>query len=422
MVFTSPFRLIFGLLALVLALGAATAVPSARAQDTLRAAAVVNDEVISVLDLVMRTRLAILASGLKDSPEARGRFQEQVLRALIDERIQLQEAERLDITVTEEQVETAIESLARQNRMDREQFVGFLVRKNVLPSTLQEQIRAELAWGALVQRRLRASVEIGEEEIDEFIGRLETRSGKIEYRVSEILLTVDNARQEDNIREAAMRLAEQLRLDAEFPALARQFSQSATASVGGDLGWVQAGQLPDELSEALVKMAPGDMFGPIRTFGGYYLLWLRDRRKISMGDVLLDLKRLLLALPRNASQEQVAMAQAEAASLREEIDGCDGFDALAAEHGSPGSGDLGRVKLSDLPPAVRQVIEGLPLGQPSGPVLLPAGITLLMVCGRQSDGIDRERIRDSLMNQRLDLLSRRYLRDLRRAANVDVRL
>ena len=394
----------------------------AKAQDTLRAAAVVNDEVISILDLVMRTRLAILASGLKDSPEVHDRFQEQVLRTLIDERIQLQEAERLDISVSEEQLATAIKVLARQNKMDKDQFVGFLTNNRVLPSALQEQIRGELTWQSVVQRRLMPSVEIGEEEIDEFISRMESRSGQIQYRVSEILLTVDNASQEDSVRETSQRLAEQLRLGAEFPALARQFSQSATASVGGDLGWIQAGQLPDELSEALDKMRQGDMFGPIRTFGGYYILWLRDRRKVSMGEVMLDLKRLLLALPRDASQEQVAAAKAQATELRADIDGCDSLDTLAAEHGSPGSGDLGRVRLNNLPPAVRRIVEELPIGQPSEAIRLPAGMTLFLVCGRESNGVDRERIRTSLINQRLDLLSRRYLRDLRRAANVDIRL
>ena len=420
MVLISYFRRMAGHLVPLVILAAAFS--PVKAQDTLRAAAVVNDEVISVLDLVMRTRLAILASGLEDTPEIHGRFQEQVLRTLIDERIQLQEAERLDISVSEEQLATAIEGLARQNKMDKDQFVGFLTNNKVLPSALQEQIRGELTWQSVVQRRLMPSVEIGEEEIDDFIRRIESRSGQIQYRASEILLTVDNASQEDNAREASQRLSEQLRLGAEFPALARQFSQSATASVGGDLGWIQAGQLPDELSDALIKMRQGDMFGPIRTIGGYYILWLRDRRKVSMGEVMLDLKRLLLALPRDASQEQVAAAMAQATELRADIDGCDALDALAAEHGSPGSGDLGRVRLNDLPPAVRGIVEELPVGQPSEAVRLPAGMTVILVCGRESNGIDRERIRTSLINQRLDLLSRRYLRDLRRAANVDIRL
>ncbi len=62
------------------------------------------------------------------------------------------------------------------------------------------------------------------------------------------------------------------------------------------------------------------------------------------------------------------------------------------------------------------------MGQASAPVRVGAGISLLLVCGREDDGIDREKIRLSLIGQRLDMLARRYLRDLRRAATVDIRL
>jgi peptidyl-prolyl cis-trans isomerase SurA len=246
-----------------------------RAQDTLRAAAMVNDEVISVLDLVMRTRLAILASGLKNSAEVRDRLREQVLRSLIDERLQVQEADRLDISVEESQLETEIAGLAQRNNMNPDQFLQLLAKNQILPTALRDQIRSEITWQTLVQVRLRPSIEISEEEVDEFIGRFESRSGSVQLRVSEILLSVDSADQEQQIREAANRLTEELRNGASFAELARQFSQSATASVAGDLGWVQEAQLPDELDQALAQMQPGQVRGPIRTFGKR----IRCRRK-----------------------------------------------------------------------------------------------------------------------------------------------
>jgi peptidyl-prolyl cis-trans isomerase SurA len=52
--------------------------PAALAQDTLRAVAVVNDEVISMLDLFMRTRLVALSSGIQVTPESQSRLQQQV--------------------------------------------------------------------------------------------------------------------------------------------------------------------------------------------------------------------------------------------------------------------------------------------------------------------------------------------------------
>jgi peptidyl-prolyl cis-trans isomerase SurA len=406
---------------LLTALGPFAAAPG-NAQDTLRAAALVNDEVISVLDLAMRTRLAILASGLQDSPEVRGRLQQQVLRNLIDERLQLQEAERLDISVPKGQLENQIDNLAQQNKMTRQQFVRFLAQNNVLPKALTDQIRGSLTWQSVVQRRLRPSVEISDEEVDEIIGRLESSEGRNQFLAAEILLAVDNAAREEEVKRTAERLVEQIRRGADFAALAQQFSQSATASVGGDLGWIEEGQLHDELNRVLTRMRRGNLAGPIRSFGGYYILLLRDQRRISMGDSTVNLKQLLFALSADASAELVAQTEAKAAEVGSQVESCDSVETLAEQYGSAGSGDLGNIKLSQLPPKLRNTVAPLPVGQPSPPVRVAAGISVVVVCDRTRDGVDRERIRESLANQRLDMLARRYLRDLRRAANVDLRL
>lgn len=417
-----PTPLLLGIFLLAAAFVACPPAGQPRAQDTLRAAAVVNDEVISVLDLVMRTRLAVLASGLKNTNEARNRLREQVLRGLIDERLQVQEADRLDISVDESQLETAIKGLAGRNNMTSDQFLQLLAQNQILPTALRNQIRSELTWQTVIQRRLRPTIEISDEEVDEFIGRFESRSGSVQLRVSEILLSVDSADQEQKVQEAAKRLTEELRNGASFAELARQFSQSATASVAGDLGWVQEAQLPDELDQALAQMQPGQVRGPIRTFGGYYLLWLRDRRQVSVGDATVDLRQLLFPLPANATQAQFQKAQTQASGAQPRIQGCDQIDAVAAELGLPGAKNLGTIKLSDLPPNIRKIVATLPIGLASEPIPISAGVSLLVICARENGGVDRELIRDSLVNQRLDLLSRRYLRDLRKAANVDIRL
>ena len=409
-------------IALVSILAGSAQLSPGAAQNTLRAAAVVNDEIISMFDLAMRTRLAILASGLSDSPEVRSRLQRQVLRSLIDERLQLQEAERLEITVDKNQTESAISMLAQQNNMSREEFLALLRNNDILPKALLDQIRGELTWRNVVQRRLRPTVDVGDEEIDEVIARMRSSQGRMQLRVSEILLGVDSVLQDDDVRRAAERLVEQLRRGANFEALARQFSQSATASVGGDLGWIEEGQLPDELGEALGRMRPGDLAGPIPTFGGFYVLLLRDQRRVSLGNATVNLKQLLFALPPDAAADQLQQARDKAAEVQPLIAGCESFDAIARDHGSPGSGDLGTLKLSELPEDLRRVIEPLPVGQASAPMRVGAGISLLLVCSREDDGIDRERIRTSLIGQRLDMLARRYLRDLRRAATVDIRL
>jgi peptidyl-prolyl cis-trans isomerase SurA len=270
--------LALGLCALLLA---ATTVPgSARAQqDLFRPAAVVNDDIISVLDLAMRLQLAIIAAGVEDSQDIRKRLTPQVLDSLIDERLQMQEARRLDIAVSDVQVAGALEQIAQQNNMTEGQFLTMLRNRGVIPTTLIDQIRAQIAWQAVVQRRVRPSVVVPPEEVEEVATRLAARRGSIERRVAEIFIPVESNAKENEALADAERLFEELRRGANFAGLARQFSQSGTAILGGDLGWVRDGELDEELNTVLAQMGPGEVSRPVRTLSGFHILLLRDMRK-----------------------------------------------------------------------------------------------------------------------------------------------
>jgi len=105
-----------------------------------------------------------------------------------------------------------------------------------------------------------------------------------------------------------------------------------------------------------------------------------------------------------------------------QVNGCDNVEEIATEAGASGSGDLGTMKLGDLPAPLQSIVRSLPIGQPSEPIRVAGGLSVLVVCERTDAGIDREAIREQLVNSQLDLLSRRYMRDLRRSANVDIRI
>ena len=81
---------------------------------------------------------------------------------------------------------------------------------------------------------------------------------------------VDNPEQDEEVHRFADRLYDQLHQGANFSAVAQQFSQSATAAVGGDIGWVRADQLSPELGKAVAQMRPGELSPPIRAGAGYY--------------------------------------------------------------------------------------------------------------------------------------------------------
>jgi len=421
--FFASILLALGLpLAVAVPVAAVSGVGPAVAQELLRAAAVINDEVISQLDLDMRLRLAILAIGQPDSPQLRKRMTPQVIRSLIDERLQSQEAERLDITVSDERVDAAASEIAQRNKLSDAEFATMIKSRGIIPDSFLEQIRSQLRWSKLVGSRLRPSVEVSEEEIEEVVRRITASRGLKQRSVSEIFLAVGTALEEDEILVNAQRLIEQLRAGGNFPSLARQFSEAASAARGGDLGWIQEGQLPEELDTALSKMRPGTLSAPIRSLTGFHILLLRDERQSSLGKVSLRLNQIVFEQPSGASEAETQALTAQAEAARGKVTGCAGLAELAAEIGGPGSGDLGTVNPGDLPPPIRDIVMALPVGQASPPLKFSDSLRILVVCERTDSGIDRIKIREDLANQRLDLLARRYMRDLRRNANIDVRI
>lgn len=396
-------------------------------QFVTRIAAVVNDDIVSLSDIQGRIRLALFSSGLPDTPESRQRLTGTVLRTLIDESLQLQEAERVGIGASEREVEEALERIAQQNGTDRAGMEQVFAERGVPLSTLRGQVRAGVAWAKLVQRRLRPQVEIGDEEIDLVLERLRANAGKPEYLVAEIFLAVDSPEQEPEVRVLADRLFDQISSGTSFPAVARQFSQSAGAANGGDIGWVLPGQLPEEVDRQLRGMRPGQLSRPVRSVAGFHILLVRDQRTVTLGDpreMQMSLKQVFV--PRAADMDETGL-RTRVADLRAGLAGCEAMDARAAESADGVSGDLGTVKAGDLPPQIAEVVLGLQVGEPSPPLFSDRGALVLMVCSRQvPEGGDmaalHDQIRESLGAQRLDMLQRRLLRDLRRAAFVDVRV
>jgi peptidyl-prolyl cis-trans isomerase SurA len=397
------------------------------AQDLTRIAAVVNDHAITLDDLNSRIRLAEVASNIPDSPETRARLTQQVLHSLIDEQLQLQEAEHQKITVDDKDVDESFAKIAQQNKMTPEQFTDALVKEGVSVPAVKAQIKAQIAWVKVVEKVVRPRIDISDQEIDDAIARLKKNAGKPQYLTAEIFLAVDTPDQDETVKANADKLVDQLRHGGNFALAARQFSQSAGAANGGDLGWVQEGQLPAELQDPLSKLRPGEITDPIKGLGGYHILLLRDRGLVAGPEakaVSLHLVQLVVAA-KGSTPDALAAAGKQADSVVEDVVGCDAAKARAQAQNDGVSGDLGNVTAAQLPPAIVNAVETQPVGHFVKPLPTPKGYLLLMVCERNApDELtlpSRDEIANRLGFERLDLQQRQYLRDLWASAYVDIR-
>lgn len=400
----------------------------AEAQDIQRIAAVVNDEVISVFDTDNRMRLVVATSGLQNTAETRARLRPQILRSLIDERLQMQEANRLSITVADREVDDAVRRIEQANRMDPGDLLRAIESAGIDRSALTAQIKASLGWQKVVSRRLRPTLQVGQDEVDEVLERITANKGAVEYLLAEIFLAVETPDQEDEVRQNMENMLLQMQRGIGFAAMAQQFSQSASAQSGGDIGWVERSQLEEDVAALIEQMPPNRATPPIRTASGFYVYLLRDRRVMaapSPDDATVSLAQLILPIEPNASQDEIAAQKELAETVRESVSGCEDLQRVAKELGAPPADPAPNLRIGDLNPAIRTTVSGLKVGEIGAPVETPAGVVMIMVCERQepkSNLPSRDDISENLTRQRLDLMARRYLRDLRRSAFIDVRV
>ncbi len=255
---------------------------AAQSSRTETIAAVVNEEAVSNSDVAARLKLVAVSSGLPNNKEIRERLVPQIIGVLIDEKLKIQEANRLEIEIPQAEIIKGFGAIAGQNNFSAEQFRSVLRKEGIPVKTLEDQIRSQIAWSRVVQKKLRSQVSIADNEVDSVIERLEENKGKSEYRVSEIFLPVEKPSEEGDIKRLSDRLVKQLvEGKVPFPRLAGQFSQAAGASKGGDLGWVQEGQLAEALDEMLAKMNEGELSKPVRSLAGFHILHLSGKRIIT---------------------------------------------------------------------------------------------------------------------------------------------
>ena len=388
----------------------------ASAREVEGIAAVVNDQVISLYDVDQRVDLFFASSGIEKSPEMTERMRQQVLRALVDEKLQLQEAERVEIQIENTEIEQRMELLAKQDNRTLDGIKTFLKDKAIQEETMEAQIRAELAWNQFVRRSFSGRIKIGEQEIDEQYEKAVKAVNQTRYLVSEILLNLDNFSTEEQVRQLSGEIVKQLQSGVAFPAIARQFSIAPTAVQGGQLGWISADQLNPRLSQAVRQMQPGQISPPIPTTGGIYILALADKRAGGNDPSKNKFDVLTVGFRTDTATKKIEEFVSNFKTCRRAQSAAKKLKADVKRSGLK--------ELRSLPAPVVEAVVDLESGEIAPPRDAGNVTNIYIVCDRKDDlGVDisRDQIADNIFSQRIAVMARRHLRDLRRDAVVEYR-
>jgi peptidyl-prolyl cis-trans isomerase SurA len=392
-----------------------------------KATAIVNGEIITGTDVDQRLALVSIANEGKLSEEERERLRLQVLRNLIDETLQIQEAKANEITIAPAEVNSGFARVAERFKRTPTALAAYLREQGSSERSIKRQIQGELAWSRLLRRRVEPYVNVSEDEVKSIVERLEASKGTKEYHIGEIYLsaTPENA---SEVSANARKIIDQIKQGGSFAAYARQFSEASTAPVGGDLGWVRGPQLPEALAQAAESLAVGQIAGPVPVPGGFSIVYLVDSRQVGMSDPrdsTLNLRQMSIKFEPGIAPA-AATARAEAfARATQAMGGCGKAAEVAAAQNAELI-DNDQVKVRDLPPVLQDMLLKLSVGQATQPFGSQAeGVRVLVLCGRDEAASAGLPSFDQIMSQveetRVNQRAQRYLRDLRRDAVVEYR-
>lgn len=385
--------------------------------------ATVNDQIITGFDLRQRMLILILMSNIQPTEENIGAIQQEALNALIDERLQAEELRRYeDLVVSDEEVDAEIAGMAEGAGLTGEQYMAVLEQSGIRPSTFREQIRVGIGWRQLVGGRFSARARVGRAQVEQRMRQDAEAAAKPAYQIGEIYIDAARVGGMQQAVNGARQLIQQMIQGAPFQAVATQFSSAPSAIRGGDAGWVVQGTVQPALQQAFDNLQVGELSNPIVVDGGVYIIYMRDKRDGSAATQV-SLKQVMVELPENATPEQVSAASSRLTSLQPQLT-CDNMIQRAtSEQGLLGS-DLGESDVRNLAPQFQQVAASGAVGSVSGPVRTPLGLHLVGVCGRRLGGPQAptyEQVERRMQTEGLSLLGRRYIRDLRADALIEMK-
>lgn len=382
-------------------------------------AAVVNESVVSTFDVRQRMKLMLMSAPGEIPDEAFAQLQQQALQDLIEDELKLQETKQFEMKAADSEIAQEFSLVAAQSNLSPEQLTEALDQAGIPEEALKKQLTANMLWPNLVQGRFRERIRVNDDEIESTLDRMREDAQRAQFLVSEICIPVTDPAEAQRFYQGGLQLIEQMRRGVPFTVVAQQFSACTTAAVGGDLGWVQAGELPKELDDAIQVLDIGSVTNPIPSDGAFIIIAVRDKRNaVVQGEPTFTLAHAVADTTEGKNEARFALEKLSSANP------CNG-PSLRIDLG-PGVGVtvLENLTLEQIQQPFRDFIEDLDRGDTSPVIEADGRLHTAYVCDKD-EGLglpSRAALENRLYSRQLNRVSQQYLRDVERKSMVDIRL
>ncbi len=406
--------------ALFIVLGLANA---ARA-ERIDIAAVVGDQIITTNDVAARRDLLMATNNVPPTIENQKQITPRVIQSLIDENIQMQEAKRLSISISKDEMNKALGTLEESRRLPAGSLKETLNKQGLSVRSLEDQVRAQLAWTKVVQRKLRREVSISDDEIARAQQAAAADPGIPQVRIAAISVLVLKAGDEKPAADFAQAIADKLKAGMPMNEMLLKLNGRPDVRISPP-GWVDEEKLQPAMQQALRTMQPGEVTPPLKSMNTFQLIQVLERRvaKKVPDSTEMVLKEMVIPAPAKPDQKSLL-------TLRDQVEavGRNPGDCMSETVGAPGSPakvKFSRLNYGSLPPELKSIVADLGVTQVSQPLTSPQAVRLFMLCERIDPGMGNlppaAEVRRELFNEKIELEAEKHLRNLKRDTFIEIK-
>ena len=375
--------------------------------------ATVNNDPISIYDLIQRSNLFSVSSKIPINEQFETNILPDLISGYIDEIIKRQEIKELGITVPNEQIQNIVSEIEKENGFKKGEFKEYLKDNKTDISILEKQLETSIGWRQLVSNKFRNQVIIQDSEVETILTKLKSSIGKEEFLIEQIFLSFED-KKENEVLNNIRNLHKQVTSGGDFISISKQFSDSFGGKVG-NIGWISELDLDPKIVNEVKKIEIKKLSQPLKGDNGYFIIKVIDKKVT--GDELIG-EVSLYKFELIEKNEEINL-------LLKKIKNCDELVEFSNKYATTDSGSLGKLKFNELPSNIRSVVKKMNKNEISDVLETESENFQLMLCDvKKTKTIipSKFKITEILMNKKLDTIARQYMSELRTKAIIDVRI
>ncbi|MEK6590848.1 MAG: peptidylprolyl isomerase [Nitrospinota bacterium] len=255
----------------------------------IKVIAMVNGEKITVDEFEQEFSVLRKKKGIDEIGEE-GQLKtlrKNLLNQLIEKKLLLQEARRLDLSVKDGELDDEMKKMIAGYPSDV--FQEMLHTKGMNREDWREKVKENMLIGKLIDRKLKGNIHVSNNDIDSYFkSHFKNFSKPLQFHIVQIVV---------KSQEDAISIRSELLKGGDFEKIAREKSIGPEAEKGGDLGFFSEGQMPQEFDDVILKLKVGDISYPLKTPYGYHIFKLVERRepgKMEYGEAKEKIRNILM--------------------------------------------------------------------------------------------------------------------------------